>query len=99
VCNRRVAQAFSVLARVFDHKAQTLDVGLGDVTIFEALRAQGFDGFKRLMAVVDVLDRLFESDGDDEADDDGGDVEEEVFPCVSGLVRGMDIKHVLAPAT
>ena len=35
-----------------------------------------------LIVMVDGFDGLLEADGDDEADDDGGDVDEEVFPGV-----------------
>ena len=42
------------------------------------------------MTVVEVFDRLFKSDGDEQADDDGGDVNEEVSPrCLrSDVVDG-----------
>jgi hypothetical protein len=46
-----------------------------------------------LMAVMDELDSLLEADGDEEADADGGDVDEEVFPGVGGLVGRVDIEH------
>jgi hypothetical protein len=46
-----------------------------------------------LVALVDVLDGLFEADGDDEAEDDGGDVDEEVFPRGSGVVSGVYVEH------
>ena len=45
------------------------------------------------MAVVDGLDGLLEADGDDEADDDGGDVDEEVAPGVGGAVGWVDVEH------
>jgi hypothetical protein len=45
------------------------------------------------MAVVDRLDRLLQTDGDDEADDDGGDVDEEVFPGVGGFVGRVNVEH------
>jgi hypothetical protein len=45
------------------------------------------------MKVMEVLDGLLEADGDEEADGDGGDVDEEVGPSVFGLVRGVDIEH------
>jgi hypothetical protein len=34
------------------------------------------------MAVVEELDGLLETDGDEQANDDGGDVDEEVAPGV-----------------
>jgi hypothetical protein len=42
---------------------------------------EGFAGFAELVALVNALDQLFQ------ADDDGGDVDEEVAPGV-GCVRG-----------
>jgi len=46
----------------------------------------GLAGLAQLMAVVDPLDGLFNPYGDQQADDDGGDVDEEVAPGVGGLV-------------
>jgi hypothetical protein len=40
------------------------------------------------MAVVEVLDGLLEANGDEEAEDDGGDVDEEVAPRGGGVVGG-----------
>ena len=58
-----------------------------------ALDAEGFAGLGDLMAVVEVLDGLLEADGDEEADDDGGDVDEEVAPGAGGVVGGVDVEH------
>jgi len=41
-----------------------------------------------LLAVVDELDGLFEGDGDEEADDDGCDVDEEVAPVLAAWCGG-----------
>jgi hypothetical protein len=35
--------------------------------------------------MVEELDGLFQADGNKQADDDGCDVDEEVFPCVCGV--------------
>jgi hypothetical protein len=40
---------------------------------------------------VKQLDGLFEADGDEKADDDGGDVDEEVSPGVGGGVGWVDV--------
>ena len=37
---------------------------------------------------------LLEAYGDDEADDDGGNVDEEVAPDVRGAFGGMDYEHL-----
>jgi hypothetical protein len=50
-----------------------------------------------LVMMVDELNRLLETDGDDEADDDGGDVDEEVFPGVDGLVGRVDVERGWPP--
>ena len=47
----------------------------------------------QLMAMVDELDGLLEADGDEETDDDGGDVDEEVAPGVCGVVWWVDVEH------
>jgi hypothetical protein len=46
-----------------------------------------------LMAMMEVLDGLLEADGDDEAEDDGGDMDEEVSPGIGGVVGGVDVEH------
>src|SRR5258708_17070369 len=43
-----------------------------------------------LMLMMEVLDGLLEADGDEEAEDDGGDVDEEVTPGGGGVVRRGD---------
>ena len=47
----------------------------------------------QLMAMVEELDCLFEADGDEQTDDDGGDVDEEVAPGVGGVVGWVDVEH------
>jgi hypothetical protein len=44
-----------------------------------------------LMAVVEGLDGLLKGDGDEEADGDGGDVQEKVSPGVGGGVGWVDV--------
>jgi hypothetical protein len=57
------------------------------------LRAQGLAGLPHLAVMVNGLDGLLEADGDEEADDDGGDVDEEVAPGVGGVVGWVDVEH------
>jgi hypothetical protein len=45
------------------------------------------------MAMVYVLDRLFEADRDQQADDNGGQVDEEILPRVRRLVWRVYVKH------
>ena len=42
---------------------------------------------------VNRFDRLFQAHGDKQANDDRGDMDEEVWPTVRGLVRWMDVEH------
>jgi hypothetical protein len=60
-------------------------------SVFFALLAQEFTGFGDLLAIVEVLDGLFEAYGDAETEDDGGDVGEEVAPTMGGVMRGVDV--------
>jgi hypothetical protein len=46
-----------------------------------------------LVAMMDELDGLFKGDGNEQADDDGGDVNEEVSPGVCGFVGRVDTEH------
>jgi hypothetical protein len=48
-----------------------------------ALVAEEFAGFGDLVAVVEVFNGLLEADGNEKAEDDGGDVDEEVAPLVA----------------
>jgi len=57
------------------------------------VRCGAFAQFVALMAVVEELDGLLEADGNEEADDDGGDVDEEVAPGMGGGVGRMDVQH------
>jgi hypothetical protein len=43
-----------------------------------------------LVTVMDEFDGLLEADGDEETEDDGGDVDEEVSPGAGGVV---DVGH------
>jgi hypothetical protein len=74
--------------------ATALEGGLGEAqAILFALGAEGGASFSDLVAVVQELDRLLEADGDEETDNDGGDVEEEVAPGAGGVVERVDVEH------
>ena len=62
------------------------DVSLAYRFVIVGLSLQIFQQLTALVGVMNELDRLFEGDGDDEADDDRGDVDEEVAP--GGWGRG-----------
>jgi hypothetical protein len=42
---------------------------------------------------VNVFDRLFETNSDEQTDDNRGDVDEETFPGVNRFVRSVHIEH------
>ena len=65
--------------------------GCGEVMF--VLLAESFTGFYEIVVVVKGFDCLLKTDGDEEADDDGGDMDEEVAPGVGGVVRWMDVEH------
>ena len=43
--------------------------------------------------MVEVDDGLFEADRDEQADDNGGDVNEEALPGMQGFMRCVDFQH------
>lgn len=45
------------------------------------------------MEVVEGFDGLLEADGDEQAEDDGGHVDEEVAPCGDGVVGRVNVEH------
>ena len=67
--------------------AGDLDLVVGDLV------ADGLAGLGDLVAVVDVLDGLLEAYGDEEAENDGGDVDEEIAPGAGGVVWWVDVEH------
>jgi hypothetical protein len=55
------------------------------VNIDLALDGKGGTGLGDLIAMVEVLDRLLQADGNQQADTDGADVDEEVLPRMGGM--------------
>jgi hypothetical protein len=66
--------------------------GKGLLVVF-ALVAEEFAGFGDLVAVVEVFNGLLEADGNEKAEDDGGDVDEEVAPAGGGVMGRVDVEH------
>src|SRR5277367_1224545 len=62
-------------------------------TILLAFDTEGPTRLGDLVAMVDVFYGLFEAYGDEEAEDDGGDVDEEVAPGRGGVVSGVDVER------
>ena len=64
---------------------RTSDSRITGQTVFSFL-AHVLGKLVALTAMMDRLDRLFEPDGDEEAEDDGGDVDEELAPAAGGVM-------------
>ena len=69
------------------------EIDLQDDLIGLGFRLQLSHEFVALMLVVEVFDRLLEADGDEQSYDDGGDVDEEIFPSVGGRVGRVYVEH------
>ena len=70
-----------------------VEVAGDDLAIVGGLGAEvGLEG-DALVAAVKELDGLLEADGDEQANADGGDMDEEVAPGVGGLVGRVDVEH------
>jgi len=61
--------------------------------VYVALLGERATDLRHLMAVVEVLDGLFEPNCDEQADSDGRNMDEKILPCAHGVVRWMDIEH------
>jgi len=69
------------------------DVLEGDGYVAEVFGVEvGFE-LVALMTMMQGLNGLLEADGDEQADADGGDVDEEVAPGVGGVVGWVDVEH------
>jgi hypothetical protein len=66
-----------------------LDVAEG----FFVVPLEGFAELGALVPVVEGFYQLLEAHGDEQADDDGGDVNEEVSPGAGGVVGRVDVEH------
>jgi hypothetical protein len=58
-----------------------------------ALR-ESSSGLGYLVMVMNALDSLFETYGNEQADDDSGDMDEKVSPGVNSVIGWMHIEHV-----
>src|SRR5216683_1350571 len=54
---------------------------------------QSLSRFIELKVSVNLLHQLLQADRDEEADDDGGQVNKETLPGVNGFVRGVNVEH------
>jgi hypothetical protein len=68
-----------------------IDVGVQEADVALGFKAHLLHKDVAFVALVEGFDGLLEGDGDEEADADGGDVEEEVAPGVGGCVGWVDV--------
>ena len=66
-------------------------IAVEDLEIALGLIVHVANQFLRLTLVVYGFDGLLKADGDKQADADGADVDQEVFPRVGGFVGWMDV--------
>jgi hypothetical protein len=73
--------------------------GVGSAVLVYVVKADvgvsdgAFAKLVQLMAPMEVLDGLLKADGDEDAEDDGGQMDEEVAACGGGVVRRVDVDH------
>jgi hypothetical protein len=70
-----------------------LVIEIDDMEVLSGFDAKVVFQLMALVTVVEGLDGLLETDGDEQADGDGGDMDEEVSPGAGGVVGGMDVEH------
>jgi hypothetical protein len=75
------------------HPVAKLQRGNREAQIADAFDAEiGFE-LAALMMVVKRFNALLKAYGDEQANDDGGDVNEEVAPGSGSVVRRVDVEH------
>jgi hypothetical protein len=72
---------------------EVVDIPGKEAVVFFEFGAKGITGFGYLMAMVEEFDGLLDADGDAKADDDGGDVDEEVSPRVGRMLGRVNVEH------
>ena len=79
-----------------DGVAHVGDVAMVAEDVGFALGAEALAGLFDFVMVLDHDHELFEAERDDEADDDGRDMDQEVAPGVDGMFRRMNV-HAVRP--
>ena len=69
------------------------NVGLVDARVLFVFLLERLSQLLPLVPPVHPFDGLLDAHGDEEADADGADVDEEVFPRVGGGVGRVDVEH------
>ena len=72
----------------------TFCVAMKGLSVLFAFLRESSSSLGYLVMVMNALDSLFETYGNEQADDDGGDVNEEVSPGVNSVIGWMHIEHV-----
>ena len=70
-----------------------IDVGVKEPDVALCFKAHFLNEDLSFVAMVEVFDCLLEADGDEQANTDGGDVDEEVAPGVGGGVGRVDVEQ------
>src|SRR5437764_4249061 len=70
-----------------------LEVAVDDLKVLFGLVVEVLLELVALVAVVNSFDGLLEGYGDEQANDDGGNVDEEVAPGAGGVVCGVDVEN------
>ena len=63
------------------------------INIKLSLNAQGFAHSGELMPVMKMLDRLFESDGNKQTDDNRRNMDEERLPAMNSVMGCVNVQH------
>ena len=64
-----------------------------DLFVSYLLAGECFAGLGEFMVIMNARDDLLEAEGDEQAEDDGGDVYEEVAPGRGCVMRRMNVVH------
>ena len=70
-----------------------LIAGPNKLGLFEMFMMAPTRGRRDGLLMVEVFDDLLETDGDTEAENDGGDVDEEVAQVMGGVVCRVNVEH------
>lgn len=69
------------------------EVAVDDLEVLFGFAAEVILQLVALIPVMEELDGLFEADSDEEANNDGGDVDEEIAPGVGGVMGRVNVEH------
>ena len=88
-----IGKDLQIVLQLSGYESEILCIPGKGLSVVFALVAEKFASFGNLVAMVKEFDGLFDANGNDEAYDDGGDVNEEVAPCGGGVMGRVDVEH------